>query len=155
MVASKKKKHVINSRLPVYLIIVMLVILVGAIIVASSWAMSIVNKNTRDMVDIQLVPYDFIVARGFGFNLDTDSLHFGEGTPGTTLTKRINLTSISDVDVELSWEGPGNLSANMIDFSIFANTTQPLEFYLTIPDNLSLGNYSGMVYLYFYEHLED
>ncbi len=147
-VVRKKQTKIISSRTVVFF---MLIVLLVALILTTIYASAIVKKSSQQPFEIRFVPYDFKVTKGAGFILDNDSLHFGEGEPGMTLSREINLSSSRKAFVEIYWEGEGNISVDINDFILDANTTQSIQFYLPITNNLALGNHSGMVYFNFYK----
>jgi len=136
------------------LVIFMLVILAGSIIFTVVWVDSILKDTSGQPLEVKLLPYTFKVTSDYGFVLDTDALHFGEGPPGTTLSKKINLTAEDNVRVEILWDGPGEVRASDIDFTMVAGDIKSIQFFLTIPDNASLGDYSGLIYFNFYDFVE-
>ncbi len=99
---------------------------------------------------VEKLPYDFTVVNDVSFVLDTDALHFGGGPQGARLERGMNISVSQDSLVKISWDGPGNLIVSKNNFLLKAGKTEDLLFYLDIPSDLSLGNYSGEVIFKFY-----
>lgn len=100
---------------------------------------------------VEVVPYDFRVKNDLGFNADTDLLHFGGAYAGSTLLRELLIEVQQPSRVFFSSDGPGQLSVNESGFSLLPNQTKTVEFSLFITSDLPLGNYSGEVYVWFYE----
>lgn len=78
-------------------------------------------------------------------------LHFGGAYAGSTLLRDLLVEVSRPSKVLISWQGPGYMSANETNFVLLPNQTKKVEFSLVVPDDLPLGNYSGEVYVYFFE----
>ena len=148
IVASRRRKPrsspLSRKRILLFSIIIILLVYGVSMLLISIFSMSSPYR-------IEVMDYDFTVKDGIGINLDSDYLHFGGGPSGAFLERSISITSDMPAKVSISWEGPGDLSVDKNDFKIGANETTPVTFYLGIPENLSLGNYSGTVFLRFFK----
>ena len=109
--------------------------------------------NNWYIVDVQHVPVRFTVVEGMhiGLNLDRDGLVMGSIPQGGSAQRTANISSIVDSSAHFSvseniagWLHPGN---NPVILE--GNVPQVVNFTLRIPENVTLGNYTGdMVIVY-------
>jgi hypothetical protein len=92
-----------------------------------------------------------IVASGAGFNVDPTSLTFGKNYPGGSELRYINLYSKQDARVHIVVKGAMKsfVTFEPNDFILEKNSTAKITAQLDVPLNTSLGNYTGIVKIYF------
>lgn len=134
------------SRKKIFLVSFLIVVLVYSVALLLISLFSLYSPYR-----VEVINYDFVVKNAVGFNLDTDALHFGGSLPGSTSTRSMNLQVNQDSRVVITFDGPGDLVVDKNDFIVLANSSQPLTFYLTIPVNITEGNYSGTVTFNFFK----
>ena len=108
-------------------------------------------------IDFKIVDYKelntsvIIVPRGGGFNLDKNSLNFGKNYPGGAGVRFFNVSSNHDAIVKIKVSGniADFISFSDNDFMLLVNNTIQINATLRIPENTSLGNYSGIIKIYF------
>lgn len=99
------------------------------------------------------VPYDFHVEnRVVGMNVDTDALHFGTVSPGGNSRRVMTITPSSDSRLVINFvgDGAGYLSVDKNNLLVLQGKQINVTFRVTIPENASVGNYSGKARFFFY-----
>ena len=143
---SKKNKQVVVHSVTSLVAFIIIIVLLSSLITLLLF--NIFHEPKPAVVEV--LPYDFTVTNSVSFVLETDKLHFGGGPLSARLERGMNLSTSQDSLVKISWDGPGNIMVSDNDFLLSANTPKDITFYLDIPDDLSLGNYSGKIIFKFY-----
>ena len=132
-------------------IISIIVLLVVVILISSLVTILIIKNQSAKPFDVKTLNYDFQVTPNVSFVLDSDILHFGGGPVGSRLQRSIDLSSSRTAIVKVSWVGDGELIISKNNFLVSADNPFNLSFYMDIPSNYSLGNYSGEIKFKFYD----
>lgn len=124
-------------------------LLVGVVLLSSIATLTIIELSGSRPYATQEIEYTYAVRDRVGIVLDTDALHFGTGPRGATLQRGINLSLPYDARVRIDAD-TDVLQVSDNDFYLEKGMTYPLEFYLTIPEDVSNGNYSGLLTFQFF-----
>jgi len=103
--------------------------------------------------EYRTVSIDFKVARGIGgLDTDTDALHFGTLTPGSTGKRNMMVTPIRDARLVVSFSGMAApfMSVTPDDVRVTKGVPLRLNFTVVMPANATVGNYSGEARFFFY-----
>lgn len=124
-------------------------LLIVVVLLSSFITLAVIELGTSRPYATQEIEYTYAVRDRVGIVLDTDALHFGTGPRGATLQRGINLTIPYDAQVRIDAD-TDVLQVSDNDFYLEKDTVYPLEFYLTIPEDASNGNYSGVLSFQFF-----
>jgi len=88
---------------------------------------------------------------GGGFNLENTSLNFGKNFPGGWGQRFIEINSSKDAIVRIKAVGDMENFLTFSDNNFFlpANKHKQVSVTMDVPENISLGNYTGKVKIYF------
>jgi glutamine cyclotransferase len=145
MIKTKKNKN--NLKKLVFSLLILFIIIFSIIFYFNS------NKEIKPML-VKEIPYDYRISQHLGLIVDNDSLHFGTMMYGGSATREITLNTKEDFFVKIRYEGNGNIAVNENNFILEKNINKTLEFKVD-GIKLAFGNYSGMVFIEFYDpHLK-
>jgi len=133
-----------------YLLIAMIALVLLSCVISIYFAYNAESNKLLASSEILAV---FTVDDHPGVGLDSEKLNFGMITPGSSSTKKITIIPYSaDVLVEINMSSNINefVAVNKNNFTLTANSTEELSFFLINTDNLEYGNYSGFVYINYY-----
>jgi hypothetical protein len=90
------------------------------------------------------------VAENFAINLGGDDLNFGKVIPGGSLTRSIEVINSYPFPVEVFVKVSGDIESFLnFDYSFLleGNRTKDAEFFLFVPNETLLGEYSGRIFI--------
>ncbi len=105
------------------------------------------------LLEYREMAVDFRVQHGIiGLDADTDALHFGTIAPGGSSERLMTVTPAHDARLVIVFAGDAApyLSVDKDDVRVVADEPIALNFTVTLPGNMSDGNYTGTAKLYFY-----
>ncbi len=105
------------------------------------------------ILEHQEMKVDFRVQQGIiGLDADTDALHFGTIAPGGSSERLMTVTPARDARLVITFAGDAApyLSVDKNDIRVVEGEPIELNFTVTLPGNMSDGNYTGEAKLYFY-----
>jgi hypothetical protein len=132
-----------------YLLILVVISLFASYLIIDNY------KNRCDRVDsedvfIEVVSPELGGSRGFlGFNVSTESLHFGSTDPGVTSGKAIKLNYSRSADVRVWSEGKFSdwLKIDPKEFEIEPNVIKDIKLTMGIPLDANPGIKKGKIFV--------
>ena len=131
---------------------ILLLIVVVLVAAALSTAISY-YYTSKGALEIQKIPMDIKVQQKFGFNLDTDKLHFGGVFPGGSSERGVIIVNNRDFPLKARFYMSGEIGSwvkpedNPIYLQPSENRT--VKFTAKAPENAEFGNYTGEVTVVF------
>jgi hypothetical protein len=99
-------------------------------------------------LEMRVVEATFIVGKSIGFDLNTTALTFGKVVPGGSSTRNMTITNTYEFPIRVEILADRNISSFLTtetEFLLFPGEKKDIAFTLSVPSNLSYGNYSGRV----------
>lgn len=119
-------------------VIIIFIIIMAAVLISNL----VIDKEYK------VVKVYFQVGHSPGFDLDNSILTFGRVVPGGSASRKIYLENLKNIPIKLNVKA----SKSVVDFLIvdIPDTLGPYEkieipVTLSVPANISYGNYSGML----------
>jgi hypothetical protein len=104
--------------------------------------------------EYRTIPFDFHIETGklVGLNANADALHFGTMPPGSSSRRNVTVTAVADSRLVFRFSGNGSayLRVNPSELILTKGVPMNISFFLSTPDTLPDGNYSGIVKFYFF-----
>ncbi len=124
-----------------------LLLIVSIIIIIYFIVYIIISLN--DISDVQTLDINVKVGDYIGFNLDPGSLNFGTVLPGSGSIRTVTLKSDKPLRVHISFEGETTKWINVSKNDFILNGTDNLNFYVNVPGDVSMDNYTGKAVILF------
>ena len=99
-------------------------------------------------LEMRVVEATFIVGKNVGFDLNTTALTFGKLAPGGSSTRNMTIANLREFPIRVNILADRNISSFLTtetEFLLFPGEKKDIAFTLSVPSNLSYGNYSGRV----------
>ncbi len=121
---------------------------IGAVIIGFLGMFLIITSYSP--IDTREIPVTFKVVEGkVGLLKEDRFLHFGHVTQNGGSTRRILISHENDISYRVYLRGPvaEYISINPWQGDIFAGETQNVTFTLSVPANMTLGEYNGTAHV--------
>ncbi len=127
-------------------------LLILFVIAALSASITLYTYSSLAIYKSYAIPMDVKVSDKIGFNLDKDALHFGTVTSPGTVNRAIDINNSLDRDVMIVIQSSGKLAewvTHNTSFELSPGEQREVNFRLDVPSNVSHGNYTGNVKIFF------
>jgi len=108
--------------------------------------------SSYKIFDIYTLPMDVTINNKthiIGFNADTDGIHFGVLSKSSTGKRVVHINNTYDTEVIVVIKKYGELKDLVLitpnNFILQPNEKKDVEFSIQVPENMSVGNYTGFV----------
>ncbi len=103
--------------------------------------------------DVKVIPMDMVVSDHYGFNLDTDAMHFGMSTsPGST-KRALNISQNGEHPLMVEIKTYGDIG-NWVypednGFVLEPGIIKEVMLNINVPENIGYGQYNGTISVFF------
>lgn len=103
-------------------------------------------------IEVMVVPYDFAVSDGIGFNVESDMFHFGQLGYGGKSRRMFTLENkfSSLVKFEAKGDYANNIDFSENDFILMSGVSKQIEISMSSNGEIPKGEYFGEIYVYMY-----
>lgn len=103
--------------------------------------------------DLKVIPMDIVVSDHYGFNLDTDAMHFGMTTsPGST-SRALNISQKGEhplmVDIKTDGDIGDWVYPDDNGFVLEPGIIKEVMLTINVPENIDYGQYNGTIKVFF------
>jgi len=124
-----------------------------AIIALVSVALTTLFYSFYIVEDVKVVPMDIKVSDHIGFNLDTDSMHFGISTSPGYAGRSFILSHDNEkplrVEIKIYGEMADWVYIKENSFVLEPNVSKEVKFEVYVPENIEQGHYNGTIKIFF------
>jgi hypothetical protein len=109
----------------------------------------LISNSISSIVEIRKIPANLVVSDRSGFNLENNSLLFGQLVPGGSSSRNISFKNNFNFPVKIQVYGNGIMGYFIIPSNsiIFSKSENILEINVKVPEDTRFGNYSGEITL--------
>ena len=137
-----------NARFRNILLIICFIVIGVAIFV-------VVRAYLSAPLEVKTLDVRFRVSDRLGFEFNTSALSFGVTFPGTIVSKKIDLDNMRDFPVRIEAYASPDVDPYLTmdnETILQSGEKAQLGFVLSLPENMSFGNYTGQVVLKIYRY---